>query len=309
MHSEEVIKLNVALRYCDQLKNNLQASILHVQMLNRKYNTKDYSQSLLIYGSPRNEILLQQASDKPKKTNDEPKMKNKKQIRSLKEIKNNFNNIIVNGIKVRREVEALATQINLLGKEYQMDQPYLIKRRLQTLSHSYIHSPTECRNRRCFQNSSVVFGSRDCRHNIAHSLKKTRHSFSASSCMKETPKMKRAEQFFQSNLVMNKPEVTPNFNVNKITCQSTPIRATGRMFNSASNKSSFQSNSVMNNTSFRVTPNSTMNDKINSTTNSMIKTCFRNVSNSPKTEQLYHTPKRICWTPIVKKNFYLPMTC
>lgn len=286
MHSEEVMILNVALRYCDQLKNNLQASILHVQMLNRKYNTRDYTQSMSdsIIGSPRKNISMQQT------TNVEPQVK--KQIRSVKDIKHKFNNIIVNGIKLRREVETTTTQLKLLRKDYQVESPYIIKRRLQSANNSAVSSPAGCRHGRCFQNSSDIIGGRD-RSRVA-AVNKTNRTYSGSS-VQRTPQRKRTRQSF-NQLVMNKEERTPDVNGKKFhRFQSTPIKI---------NKSTLNTTTV-NNSSSSSLPNSSksfVGDKLSSTMYSPIKPCFRNnVSNASKRE-LNDSPKRICWTPIVNVN-------
>lgn len=136
LHSEQISKLNKALKHCDQLKNNLQASILHVQMLNSKYNSKEALEKDKLYGismidvdddddddvdhssgsssgsrsrsastslgsnTPRRSIQMECNTSTPDKLN-----------RSLHDIKQINNNIIVRGIKVRRELETVMTQL------------------------------------------------------------------------------------------------------------------------------------------------------------------------------------------------------
>lgn len=291
MQSEEVTKLNVALKYCDLLKNNLQASILHVQMLNRKYNTKEYIQPLntFVEDSPRKNISLQQNKY-------QPKMQNEK-TRSLKEVKNNFNNIIVTNIKVQREVETVVTQLNLLGKAYKKEHPSITKRKMQSASYSFTDSPIDCRHRRCYQNLSDVSRSRDKSQSAVHLLNKNHHSFGGSSYEQDTPKRKRSEQLIHSRLVKGKID----FEVNEIISQSTPLKVNSGISNSASSSSCFLSDSIMNDISLPNTSELYINDQLNGTANAtMIKTCFRTFSTSPKREQLHDTPKRIRWTPILK---------
>lgn len=315
MHSEEVIKLNVALKYCDLLKNNLQASILHVQMLNRKYNTKEYIQPLhkIITDSPRKNISLQR--------NSHQSQIQKTPTRSLKDVERNFNNIIVNGIKVQREVETVVTQLKLLGKDNRVEQPFIIKRKMQSANYSFTNSPTERRHHRCCHNLSERLGSRDRSqsrpHSHSHSHKKKHYSFIANSNMQDTPKRKRPAQLLRGVLVKGKTDFDVNeisFNTpikdnglaynsaNEINFQSTPIKDNGLASNSAWNSSSFLSDSIEHIIDLPNTSTLFIDDKVNSTTNAaaVTKTCFRNNSNSPKREQLYDTPKRICWTPILK---------
>lgn len=302
MHSEEVVKLNVALRYCDQLKNNLQASILHVQMLNRKYNTIDYTQALSnsFIGSPRkNNSSMQQ-------TKVEPEIR-KKQVRTVKDIKHNFNSIIVNGIKLRRVVETTATKLKLLRKEHRMESPYIVKTRLQPTNHSPVSSPsTGCRHSRCFQSSSVSIGCRDA--STVNSVRN--HSYNGKS-MQQTPQRKRT-----TRLAVNKVAMTPDLNVKKIRFQSTPIKTNTPTSNTTTNGSCLLSDSHTTNNSCSLlnSPKLIADDKISPTINSPIKSCLKipfssshpmhrssseSTSNASKRE-LYESPKRICWTSIVK---------
>lgn len=275
--------LNVALRYCDQLKNNLQASILHVQMLNRKYNTRDYTESLSnsIIGTPRKSISMQHTNVGPQA--------NKKQIRSVKDIKHKYNNLIVSGIKLRREVETSTTQLKLVRKDNQVESPYIIKRRLQSAIHSPVSSPAGCRHGRCFQNSSDIIGGRE-RSRVALS-NKTNRTYGGSS-MQQTPQRKRTRQSF-NQLVMNRAERTPKENVKNIRFQSTPIKI---------NKPTSNTTAMNNSSCLASSSKSFVGDKLDSTMSSPIKPYFRNnVSNASKRE-LNDSPKRICWTPIVNVN-------
>lgn len=287
MHSEEVVKLNVALKYCDQLKNNLQASILHVQMLNRKYNTTyDYTQtfSTSIIGSPRKSNSPQQ-----KTVVDPPQMKTK-QIRSVKDIKYNFNSIIVNGIKLQREVETTTTQLKLLRKENQVESPFIIKRRLQSANQTPVKSPSGCRHGRCFQSPSTSIGSR----NKSTLASVTNRSDSTISSVIQTPQRKRARR-----LAINMMDGTPDSNGKKLRFQSTPIKFNES--NATRNRSCLLNSTDIYNSSCSLpnTPQSMVDDELNITINSPINRSSGNRSNASQ-RGLNDTPKRICWTPIVK---------
>lgn len=149
MHSEELMKLNKALKYCDQLKNNLQATIIHVQMLNTKYNTKELDEPPNAFSAKhitiRNKSLHRVQCQTPDKLN-----------RSLQEIKQTNNNIIVKGIKVRRNVETVINQLKVLRKAYQMDPAHMFKRRLPLALLKPIDSPAKCCHRHCFQSTPKV---------------------------------------------------------------------------------------------------------------------------------------------------------
>lgn len=289
MHSEEVVKLNVALKYCDQLKNNLQASILHVQMLNRKYNTTyDYNIQTLsksIIGSPRK-------SNSPQQETAEPSQMKKKQVRSVKDIKQNFNSIIVNGIKLQREVETTTTQLKLLRKEHQVESPFIIKRRLQSVNHTPVKSPSGCRHGRCFQSPSTSIGSR----NKSAVASVTNHSDSTSSVI-QTPQRKRTRR-----LAINKVDGTPVSNGKKLRFQSTPIKFNEpTSSNTTTNGSCFLNSTGIYNSSCSIpnTPLSMVDDELDITINSPINRSSGNRSNASQ-RGLNDTPKRICWTPIVK---------
>lgn len=291
MRSEEVVKLNVALRYCDQLKNNLQASILYVQMLNRKYNTTDYNESFsssIIGSSRKNNSSMQQTNEQPQTL--------KKEIRSVKDIKHNFNNIIVSGIKLRREVETTTTQLKLLRNEHQVESPYVIKRRLLSANDSAVSTPVGCRHGRCFQNESDIVGSsRD--KSAVMSAKKTNRS--CSGYMQQTPQRKRTRQTV-NQLVMDRAAGTPDVNVKKFRFQSTPIHTNKPSSTATTNGSCSRSIVAMNNSN-GLTSSLIADDKLSSTMHSPIRPCFRNTTtatNASKRE-LCDTPKRICWTPIV----------
>lgn len=124
-HSEQIMKLNKALKYCDQLKNNLQASILHVQMLNSKYNSREALEKDKLYGITMWDTDTDTDGNSSNAStplgNNTPKRRHSIQIecnstpnklnRSLHDIKQINNNIIVRGIKVRRELETVMTQL------------------------------------------------------------------------------------------------------------------------------------------------------------------------------------------------------
>lgn len=288
MHSEEVVKLNVALRYCDQLKNNLQASILHVQMLNRKYNTIDYTQSFSesVTGSTRKNNSME------RQNNDRLSPTNKQRIRAVKDIKHNFNSIIVNGIKLRREVETTTIQLKLLTKDYQPESPYIIKRRLQSANYSPVSSPSGCRCRcrhgRCL---SDTIGGRD--RSTVTSVKKASHSYSAPSTSQQTPQRKRKS--FHNRSAMSKADSTSSdVNVKKFRFQSTPIRTNGTSSNATKNSTNLAMDDSF---SLPNTPTSIADELNSSPMNSPIKPCVRNTSNASRRQ--YDSPKRICWTPIV----------
>lgn len=287
MHSEEIMKFNNALRCCDQLKNNLQAAILHVQMLNKKYNTKDYTQlsNKFINGNLHRNISLYKSHDEPVKRN-----------RSLQDIKHGSNNIIVKGIKLRREVETMVTQIKLLHRSNQIDHVNMISRRKHLMNctnkSSLIDSPRRCNHRRCFQTSSDVFHYRNHYRSTVQSAKKINYSNSARNGIQETPKMRKE----QSHSVMNK--ITPNFAVNDISFQSTPIKVSNQA--RVVNKSCFLRHSIVHKEKTNSTSKSSQTDKN-----------LGNTSNSFKNEEhLLDTTKHIYCTPIVNvKSYYLPMTC
>lgn len=149
MHSEEIMKLNKALKYCDQLKNNLQATILHVQMLNTKYNTKECDEPRNVFSEKtvtiRNKPLHRIQCQTPDKLN-----------RSLQEIKQSNNTIIVKGIKVRRNVETVLNQLKVLRKAYQMDPANMFKRRLPLALLKPIDSPAKFCHRHCHLQSTPI---------------------------------------------------------------------------------------------------------------------------------------------------------
>lgn len=278
MHSEEVVKLNVALRYCDQLKNNLQASILHVSMLNRKYNTTDYTVSLLgksFISSPRVSCVPSPRPDTSTVSEQQPAME-PKAIRSINEIKQNFNNIIVNGIKLRREVETTDTQLKLLGNEQRKDSPYVVdKRRFQSpkrdTSQTSSPSSSGCRHGRCFQSSP--------------------DKSSGSSTTSLRRKVVRRSLHNHNNL--EQPPATAK----EIKFQSTPIKINESVH---ALDNSLAVNSGESFSQFSIADDSSGSCS-SSVMNSSIKPCFRNALNSSAQSGMNDdSPKRICWTPVVK---------
>ncbi len=314
MHSEEVIKLNVALRYCDQLKNNLQASILHVQMLNRKYNTVDYTQlfSTSISGIPegnRSTMKSQHIDDH----HDQPSII-KKQIRSIGYIKHNFNNIIVNGIKLRREVETTSTKLKLLGKEHRSESPYMVKKRMQCVNHISHASPSSSgcsRHGRCFQNSPDRNVSRDRSRDA--SAKKTYQSFNTSSIHQHrtpppppsssssSPSSSQRKRTRKSSLHNQLVDVQSSIesDVKKSRFQSsTPMKINeSTTTNSLTNRSYRPQYDVVMNSNCCLSKLIADDDDDVAIMNSPIKPCFRNASDE---RPVNNSPKRICWTPIVK---------
>lgn len=57
MFSEEILKLNKALKHCDSLKKNLHESVLHLQNLNEKYNKIDYLEQINLFEAARKSIM------------------------------------------------------------------------------------------------------------------------------------------------------------------------------------------------------------------------------------------------------------
>lgn len=289
MFSEEVIKLNIALRYCDQLKNNLQASIHHVAMLNRKYNTTDYTNifGTSIEESPRtNRSSLQQRNDQPR-----PRpVKRKQQVRSINDIKHNFNNIIVNGIKLRREVEKTTTKLKLLRNDNRMESsPYVNRRRIESPNDSSSQSPSfGCRHGRCFQNSSDRSGRLD--QSAIVSTKKGSHSKSMPSTSSQ---WKRSMESFENKLTVT--NVAEQSAVKQRTrFESTPIKINEPTSTTNRSLCSLNDSVVINNDVSQFF----IDDDMCSPINAPIKSCFRNTSSF--NTSLCASPKRICWTPIVK---------
>lgn len=156
MHSEEITKLNKALKHCDLLKSNLQASILHVQMLSSKYNSKEALEAEKQYGiiafdgsnvgtpsgrsTPTRRIQFECPT--PEKAN-----------RSLLDIKQINNNIIVRGIKVRRELETAMTQLKHANAYYQKEMSNAYMRRwsstLYSPSRATSSPSSKCSGYRC----------------------------------------------------------------------------------------------------------------------------------------------------------------
>lgn len=156
MHSEELLKLNKALKYCDQLKSQLNNAIGHIQMLNEKYNQIDYMENIrfleqsrsnfvpyinhlqirlsssLQYRSPLtiNSTTDNRHHNKKVPLTSTPKLsaknyysfestpikKQKTTKRTLQEVKKNSNKITVCSIKVQRNVETMLAHLKVLQK-------------------------------------------------------------------------------------------------------------------------------------------------------------------------------------------------
>lgn len=166
MHSEEISKLNKALKYCGQLKNNLEASILHVQMLNSKYNSPEALEADKLYGvlvfddsalgtptgrsTPTRRIQFECIT--PERPN-----------RSLQDIKQINNNIIVRGIKVRRELETVMNQLKHTTTKnvYQKEASSAYKRRVASMTYSPLRStssPMTTNNNNCGHRCGCLSG-------------------------------------------------------------------------------------------------------------------------------------------------------
>lgn len=151
--SEEIMHLNKALRYCSQLKVNLQTTLLHVQMLNTKYNTNVECESKYTLGI----ITLT-----PKKTTIPKRLKMEcrtpgKLNRSLQEIKQTNNNIIVRGIKVRRDVETAVNQLNRIRETHRKEQIKISKRRLLYFNdNNAATTPVRCSHINCQRTYSPI---------------------------------------------------------------------------------------------------------------------------------------------------------
>ncbi|KAG4076579.1 hypothetical protein HA402_001866 [Bradysia odoriphaga] len=247
MHSEEVNKINMALKYCDQLKNNLHASIKHVQMLNKKYNTRDYlSLSASIFGSPRTNVTMRKQHN-----NSAPLTTKKEPTRSIRDIRQNFNHIIVDGIKLRREVETAATHLKLLRNEHQIESPYMIKRRLQSTINSSASTSFGCRHGRCFQNSSLDrYGGLD--QSVLTSIIRSRNSVDAMA-MSPTPSQRKRTRDTLHNQVAIRAQCKVNaqspVNVKKFRFQSTPIKIDEPTSSPTANRSSSLNISAINSSS------------------------------------------------------------
>lgn len=151
--SEEIIYINEALKCCDQLKINLQATLLHVQMLNTKYNSFAAIQSNYTFGiitlTPKKSVMpqrLRMECQTPGKLN-----------RSLQEIKQTNNNIIVRGIKVRREVETVVNQLKRIREIYRKDQINGFRRRIYYQSENNGATPSaKCSHINCLRGNSPM---------------------------------------------------------------------------------------------------------------------------------------------------------
>lgn len=289
--------MNVALRYCDSLKNNLQASILRVQMLNRKYNTTDYttSFSMSMYESPqKNKSTYQHISDNQSS-------QKKEQIRSIKDIEHDFNHIIVDGIKLRWEVETTATQLKQLRNDNTVESAYITKRRIQSLNSSLANLSSTGRHDRCFKNSSL--DSFDQRA-VASAIR-SRHSFGPTTTQRTPSPRKRSRETFRNHSVIRSQKNAQSLKNGKKSPKfhSTPIKINEHStFESTMNRSCSLNGSAKNSTS---SFSQIIVDKMHSSCRtskmySPIKPCFRNNALNSNALATCNPPKQICWTPIVK---------
>lgn len=168
MRSEQIAQLNKALKYCDQLKNNLEATLLHVQMLNWKYNSQE---PVIKLNDTYNGIGYTSTPKMIQKSMASPMLYHRRRLechptpdklnRSLQEIKQCNNTIIVRGIKVRRDVETVVNQLKRIRENHRKEKLLAGKRRSSLLNNSELTtSLTKCGHQQCFDvESPIGFGS------------------------------------------------------------------------------------------------------------------------------------------------------
>lgn len=321
MHSEAVNKLNVALKYCDQLKNNLHASILHVQMLNRKYNTKDYYLSLsmpICDSTRRSQSMMQQNITRQSKSQVSTRLQ---QIRPIKDIKRDFNHFIVDGIKLRREVETAATQLKLLQNDHKVESPYIIKKQMQPLKNISASPSSGCKHGRSFGDSSLESMYIFEQKRIAAILRSRRSLDAMTVQHRLTPPpqpRKRTRETFHNQLVISaqaKANTQSPVNVKKFRFQSTPIRINEPSTSSSIvNRSSSLNISAINSGFSQIIDDDNDADDDDdddeygsrsvSTMHSSINPDFSIASNSNLSVVQSDSSKRICWTRTVKVKRY-----